>query len=247
MIHQLKWFKTYYKRIDYIRTLYINFKMLPLKQAIHFPIILGHGVRFKKMSGNIILNVKHLSPGIITFAIYNTVVDHNSYIGFFDIAGTIIFKGKVKFHTGAKVVTKKNAILTFEGENTLGHLSVICCAKKISFGYFVTISWNCQIYDTNFHFFEDTESKTIKPRSSYVILGDYVFCGNGSNICKNSIIPKGCVISNFSIINKDFTSEGEFLLIAGNPATVIKKGYRCIYGKSLLDNSIENFYAKSLE
>lgn len=247
LINKLKWIKTYGTRIDVLRTLCLNFKKLPFKQAIHIPIILGKGIRLKNISGNIIIDSERVYSGMVTYGIYNTVVDHNSYIGILDIVGTLIIKGMVTFHTGVKIVVRKNAVLIFNGENTIGHSTLVCCAKKILLGIYSTVSWNCQIYDTNFHFFMDISKKTVKPRNSQVIIGNYVFCGNGSNITKGAIIPDGCVISNFSVVNKDFTSDGTNLLLAGNPAKIIKKGYKFIIGNTIRDNKPEQEYAKILD
>lgn len=42
-------------RISIFKTLYVNFKCLPLKQAYMIPILIGHGTILRSLNGKIVI------------------------------------------------------------------------------------------------------------------------------------------------------------------------------------------------
>lgn len=120
---------------------------------------------------------------------------------------------------GSKIVVGKDGIFTFGKQARMTGNSTIICYKNISIGDRTWISWDCLIMDTDHH-----KIITNNERINYdesITIGDNVW------ICAKNTILKGTLISNNSILgsNSKISSkiENENVLIAGNPAKVVKK------------------------
>ena len=50
---------------NWLAILYLNFKMLPFRQAIKFPSDVYHGIRIEGLSGKIYLNSENIYRGMI--------------------------------------------------------------------------------------------------------------------------------------------------------------------------------------
>lgn len=65
-------------------------------------------------------------------------------------------------------------------------------------------------------------------RKKPITIGDNVFVGNSSSIGKGTNLTKGSVVSCCSKVSGDFSKEGDYLLISGNPAKTVAKGFEMI-------------------
>lgn len=228
-----------WRRISFIRTLWINFKCLPFKQAIKFPIICSKCVCFRSLQGTIVLKGE-VYTGMITIGFARTVVDSYKKVVSFYNMGTIVFEGKIRIHTGVKLWINSNAELLFGGQNIVGCDTLIVCYKRIEIGYGAIFSWNCQLYDTNFHFYKNLNNNQIVRRNDCVKIGLHVHVGNSCTITKGVIIPNYCCISNCSLVNKSFEDEIEPILIGGLPAKILKRNFIVLWGDDIDDFSLEN-------
>ena len=214
--------------INILKTLYFNFKALPFHRAIHFPFVVGKKVKIREI-GDI-----QISPDIGTFNISIgalTIFDWEHYDGrslVFNNKGKIVFEGPVRIHPGTQIFVKSDADLTFGGYNILGQYSRLICYKHIKIGYDSVTSWDCQLMDTDFHYLKDVVANKIKKRDSFIEIGSGVFVGNNVTLCKGSKIPNNSVISSCSKVAASYIKEGENLLIAGNPAIIVDKGYKML-------------------
>lgn len=101
----------------------------------------------------------------------------------------------------------------------------IHCKQEITIGDYVNIGGGCMIFDTNFHSTDwrdrkdrklDVENKKCAP----VYIGNYVFIGARSLICKGVTIGDRSIIAAGSVVVKDIPSDEVW---GGNPAKFIKK------------------------
>jgi Acetyltransferase (isoleucine patch superfamily) len=112
------------------------------------------------------------------------------------------------------------------------------CFDSITIGDRVAITWDCQIMDTSFHYIEDVEFHSINPLTKKIVIGSYVWVGNRTTISKGSIIPDQSIVASNSLVNKDFSREGQFCMFAGMPAKVVKRNVKRIWNEqeeSILD------------
>ena len=216
--------KKYFFKINWLKTIWFNYKALPLKQAHKIPFIIGYNCKIKKI-GKIKLGDK-VYLGMVSIGVIRIdTLETNANKTIFYNGGKITFQGRTKFHPGSKLCVNSNAIISFGKRNSFGCNTKIVSQCAICIGNDFRISWDSQIFDTDFHFLKKVTTGKTYTRKKSVIIGDNVFIGNSSTIGKGTKIPSGCVISCCSKVTGDYSIDGENLLIAGNPAKVLAKGF----------------------
>jgi len=213
----------YFWRINWFKSIWLNFKALPFKQAIRIPIIVSWNTKIKNIGKIEILNNLHpgmLIIGVIKLMAFETYREPT----IFSNKGTLFINGNVKFHPGVKCNIYKGAVMTLGNHVGFGANTKIACSKSITIKDNVQVSWQSQIFDTDFHFLYNIAKERYYANSKPIVIGNNAFIGNGCTIAKGTIIPDGCVVSCISKVSGDFSEEGENLLISGNPAMVVKKG-----------------------
>lgn len=125
---------------------------------------------------------------------------------------------------GCKISVLKNATLTI-GEYSGMTNTVIQCHERIEIGHHVNIGAGCMIMDSNFHStnwqdrlnrVKDIENR----RNAPVKIGDVVFIGTRSIICKGVTIGNHAMIAAGSVVVTDVPANEVW---GGNPAKFIKK------------------------
>lgn len=219
----LRVIKSNFWRINWIKTIWMNFCAFPIKHAIKIPIIVSYNSKIKNIGKITIPDDSY--PGMISIGVIKiSAIETNKIPTIFNNRGTFNIGGRLKIHPGAVVAVVKNAVLTVGNHVGFGANTKVVSRSSIKIGNDVRCSWNCQILDSDFHFLYNIEKDKYYPRTKEIIIGNNVFIGNGCSIGKGTVIPDGCVISCISKVSRDFTKEGENLLLMGNPATIIKKG-----------------------
>lgn len=222
-IYSFRYLKSFFWQINWLKTLWFNFKVLPLKKAIKLPFIISYNVKINSI-GKIELT-GDIHPGMVSIGVIKiSDYDSNANPIYFTNKGTLKIEGNTKIHPGVRLYIAPTARIDLGRRVNLGFNTKIISYKHITIGNDSRISWECQIFDTDFHFLHNIEKDKYYQRTKPVIIGENVFIGNRSTIGKGTIIPNGSVISCVSKVNGDFKAEGENLLITGNPAKIIKKG-----------------------
>ncbi|MEJ8764146.1 acyltransferase [Phocaeicola sp. HCN-40430] len=216
---------------NWIAIIYFNFKMLPFHQAIYLPFDFRHKVRFECLKGKIIINPNiKLRRGIIAIGGRGSeMFPHNPTIINFRKGGKIYLNGITEIGVGSYLYIGENGTLTLGNKVRIGAFSKLYCNKRITIGDEVGISWESQIFDTNFHFMENIENKQILEKDTPIIIGSYNWFGNRVNIMKGTKTPDHCIIASNSLCNKDYTNFPLYSLIAGSPAKFIKQGVRRLF------------------
>ncbi|MBR3883926.1 MAG: acyltransferase [Bacteroidaceae bacterium] len=216
--------KNNFWKINWVKTIWYNLKTQTFKDAIKCPIIISYNVKIKNI-GTIIFDVKHIHPGMLSIGVIKiTQWETNYKQTLFNNRGTLSIGGNVKLHPGCTLYINNNATMKAGNHVGFGADSKIICYKNISIGNDVRISWNSQIFDTDFHFLHNIITDKYYQRTKPIYIGNNVFIGNGCTIGKGTVIPSGCVVSCISKVSGNFSEEGENLLLVGNPAKVKKKG-----------------------
>lgn len=123
---------------------------------------------------------------------------------------------KIAVHKGAKLVIGKYSGMT----NT-----IIQCHEEIIIGDHVNIGAGCMIMDSNFHSTDwrdrlDRLKDIENHRNAPVKIGDVVFIGARSIICKGVTIGDHAMIAAGSVVTKNVPADEVW---GGNPAKFIKK------------------------
>lgn len=218
------------------KTIRFNFKMLPFKQAAKLPVLFYGKTDFRSLNGKVLIKGP-IYTGKIKVGPKHIYVDNSIQNNIWTIDGTIVFDGPVRIFRGSYILVAKNALLEINSKpeesniTKIGSNTKIFCFNHIRIGYCCRIAWECQIYDTSFHYLELLNSgNEIQPLSSPVVIGNRVWLGNRSTVSKGAVIPDDTVVASNSLVNKDFSYE-PYSMLAGCPAQVKRTGIRRIYDK----------------
>lgn len=123
----------------------------------------------------------------------------------------------------SKIDVAENANLII-GDHTGISNTTISCTKEIRIGNYVDIGGGCLIMDSNYHSLNwekrmsyETDKKDTK--SETVIIGDHVFIGARSIICKGVRIGEKSIIASGSVVVSNIPDSE---IWGGNPAKFIK-------------------------
>ena len=146
-----------------------------------------------------------------------------------DLKGRAIFHGVVELGHGCLLRVEKSAIVTFGQDVRLGALTKIFCVESISFGNEIDFSWECQIFDSNFHYIRDLNSGAIRPITSPVTIGSYNWFGNNVDIMKGARTPDHLICASNSLCNKDYGDLAHHCVIGGYPAELLASNRQRVF------------------
>lgn len=213
---------------NWLAIFYFNFKMLPFKQAIKLPFDFYHHIRFENLSGKIIINSPHIYRAMIKIGGRGSeMFPHSPAI--IDIKGTLLLNGITEIGNGCLLRIEKNGKLTFGNKVRIGAFSKIICENSITFGNEIGVSWESQIFDTNFHYTKEVNTEKIFPKTAPIIIGSYNWFGNRVNIMKGTTTPDNTIIASNSLLNKNYIETPPYSILAGIPAKLVKSGVKRIF------------------
>lgn len=233
-------------KINWIRTLYFNFRLLPYNQAKRLPFFIYGKPAFNSLSGRVEFRCP-ITKGLVrineqkTFAPSLQTV--NSQI---NLCGTLIIRGRTMIGCGNKILIAHGAVLDMGNCTKITDFCNIDCWTNIVIGDGSTIAHRSQIMDSNHHFVVSINKKQINNNMKPIFIGNQTWVCNSTTITGGAKIPNNSIVASNSFVNKDFSKEGDTCLIAGVPAKVITKGVFRIYDQDKEDMLIEYFKNNNL-
>jgi acetyltransferase-like isoleucine patch superfamily enzyme len=154
-----------------------------------------------------------------------------NYVGFvhkkdhvlLNIQGHLNINGDFSIGQGCRLDFSKGSIVNFGNNSNITAFTKLVILHGLDIGDNCSISWDCLIMDDDFHQI-NYERKNQNPIDNQIVIGDNVWIGANVSIFKGVKIPNGCVVASNSVLKSAFKKEN--LLIAGNPAKVIKYGVK---------------------
>jgi len=218
LFHKMK----FYYSINWVKTLYFNFKKFPFSIALKLPVYFYGSVKLKNISGKVIFKAP-IKSGMIGFGQPYELITRSKGTAEFSLEGKMILNGHVQFGKDYLIHVAQNATLEMGNMSSLGHSGKIMCYDKITFGDFARIGYESQLLDSTAHQMINTVSGEIYPLTAPIRLGNYNYISNRVTILSKTITSDYCTIASNTLCNKDYTSLGENILIGGIPAKLIKK------------------------
>ncbi len=162
-------------------------------------------------------------------------IGDNTAIGFHMVRAVgecnSLIVGKDSILQSEIVFESSNATITI-GNNTFIGNSLIACKKEIIIGNNVQIAWGCTFLDHNSHSIDYkqrrldlTDALSGEKNWQVVVeksisIKDDVWIGFNSIVLKGVTIGQGSIVAAGSVVTKDIP---EFVIVAGNPARIIKR------------------------
>ncbi|MES2440270.1 MAG: hypothetical protein V4584_14465 [Verrucomicrobiota bacterium] len=171
----------------------------------------------KSLKGQI--NIVHGTGNTVRFG------EGSHFIGKLRIRGSnnLIEFGPNAGIRGRIAVVGDNQRVIFGAHSTSVEIYIVCAeGQDVIIGKSCMLSRKIEIRTTDSHSVVDpqTGQRMNKPRS--VIIGDHVWIGVGTFVSKGAVIPSNSIVAAMSFVNGRFEEEG--VIIAGEPAKVVKQG-----------------------
>lgn len=175
------------------KSLFFNFRYLPVKQALHFPILLSRHCEILECRGKIKISADRIVPGMILIGVGNVALfpsaSHKSCLELGE-KSILDFKGKCRLGAGVRI--SSNGTIIFGKNFVLTANSFFLCHRQIVFGKNCLVSWNVSVQDTDIHSIYHDQKKI--NNDAEVVVGDHVWICANSNILKGSRIPNDVVV-----------------------------------------------------
>lgn len=215
-------------RVSLLKTAYVNLTMLPLKQAVKFPILITRNVHLFDLSGSIELT-GDIRFAMVRFGFFGEdTAFWKTNVSVLKIRGKLSFHGECHFGSGVIIRVEPEAHLSIGDNVRISNCAKLICYKSIWIGSNCRIAWETQIIDTTFHFVRERETQKIHPRDGEIRIGNHNWIGNRTSIMKGSVLPDYCIVASGSLCNKPYDAPKDSMS-GGCPAKLLKSGiYRAL-------------------
>lgn len=233
-------------RLSIWRTIYFNFRTLPLSQAIKLPVFIYGRVRLYMLNGSIEFKDTPIKRGMVKIGInadsFN-LSDGSGFISLTSAESKIIFKGPAKIALNSKIRVIADGILTFGEYAFIGsNIRIICNGGRVNIGAFSRIAFETIIMNSSFHHVYNYKKNSITRATRPIEIGNFNWIGNRTTLAAGTKTKEYSIIGAGSYLNRDYSSiEEEYPMIAGHPAKIITSGIKRIYSPELENDVIQWF------
>ena len=208
---------------NWLATIFVNFKLLPFRQAIKFPIVVYHRFRLECAKGKIVIQTPHVKRGMIRFGSQGSEMFPISNETILYLNGDMVCEGTLVVGVGSCIRVGEGATLTFGKGTILGAQNLVFCEERITLRDDFLSAWQCQIMDTDRHCLTDMQTSIKAPCKKEIFVGRHTWIGNSVFLYKDTHLPDDSIVASGSICNKDYSEEKPYCLFAGRPAKVIRR------------------------
>ena len=207
-------------KISWLKTIYLNYRKLPLRQAYKLPILLYKRTHLRSIKGNIIINAK-AKFGLVKIGREDVVACMGSHTGLL-IDGTLQFNGKATIGCGSSLHISKTGRMELGDRFRVTGNAAFLCEKEITFGYFVGIAWNTFFMDSDRHSILDENGRKINEPAP-IRVGSHIWIGFNVTLLKGTVIPDNCIVAAGALLSKPFDEENCIIGGSGASQKVIKR------------------------
>ena len=249
VFREVSFLKFFYNRwrgtsISLFKTLWLNLLSFPLKDALKFPLWIYQGTKIEhigKIRVNVPLHTGMIRIGKRQFFRQTPTVIIN--------VGTMEFDGDCSILGGTILhVLGEKSLIHFGKGVLIGENNRILVGPKIEIGDYTRIAFGSLLMSADFHYVLNTSTGLISRSLAPISIGRYNWIGNNVVIKKGVKTPDYCIVSNSSMLLKDYSDLPLYSLIVGVPGKLKGVGFRRIYNKkhtreldaAFLDEELEN-------
>ena len=203
------------------KTLYINFKTLPISDALKFPFIVMGPCSFRGINKKSICIDTPVKKGMIRIGAQKTAkrgIQVNRHTHFIcENGGKIVFHGNASIGAGSSLCAS-GGVISLGDDFSCNNNCFLYSMESISVGDNVLLGWNINIRDNDGHpiYHEGTLCNPNKP----IVLHDNIWIASYVDILKGVELASGTIIGTRSLVTKGTTEENT--IIGGSPAHKIR-------------------------
>ena len=206
-------------KINWVKTIYFNFRTMPFEQARKLPVYIYGKVKFVNLDGDVIIN-GDVKSGMIKLGQNRDLFSANRRgLILINNASQVVFNGPMMAYVGYVIRVTHKARLEFGNYSLIGSNVKICCSKHIVLGEKSAVGFESQLIDTNFHYSINENTNKIGNIYKEIIIGKSNWIGNRVTIMKGTKTPENTIVAAGSYLNKDYVKDNDKkgLLIVGSP------------------------------
>lgn len=231
--------------VNWLKTLYINFRMLPFIDAIRLPIIIWGRCQLALKGGKIVFAVP-VKRGLLKIGYHYEIFSFKEPSQV-KVHGTFTIKGEVWLGSSIKIFIEPNANLCMGELSSLGSCSSLVCSQSVVFSDYSRVASFADISDSNYHYMKNVIDNSIRPYNKPVLIGARNYVGSRVTFLPGTMTPDNITIGFGSVCNKDYRGIiPEYSIIAGIPAKLVKKNMIRIFDFKK-ESVIRDFFLQSGE
>lgn len=202
------------------KTVYLNYRLLPFRQALRLPIFVAYDVKLGELRGTVEWDAPKLKSFMVRIGLGGSE-NIMAGKGYFSCGkkGKLVFSDHVVFGAGNSLLVN-NGCACFGSSFTTNKNCVISCSCGLRFGADTMLGYQVSIRDSDGHPVLKNGVPTAGAKA--VTVGAHVW------LCSHSHVLKGCEIQDGSILAYGSIALGKFdkknCLIGGYPAKLIQEG-----------------------
>lgn len=217
----------FYIQANWLKTIYLNFKVLPFRDAVKMPILLfgkcylqiSKSARAEFLGGEVAFASVFI--GNSSSSVWGTNIRQQPTTVLWD--GLITFSGRKQFiGNGCVLSVCKEAHLHLGDHVLLNNNVKLCCQHDVFIDDLSGFSWECQIFDTNFHYIVEDGGR-VGRKSGSIHIGKNCWIGYRSTIQKGTYLEDNSTLASNSLINKNYAGVKDGLF-TGIPAKLHATG-----------------------
>lgn len=244
-----KWFSM--PKLNIVKTIYFNFRTMPLNVAIKLPVFIYGKVQLGNLSGNVVFQNCEVKRGMIKLGrCIDMFYPKGRSLIVIGEKGKLIFEGMCLINTRFTLRVTKNASLILGNNVRIGSNVRICSQQEIRIGSNTGIAYSCEIMDSNFHYVLDKENNRVHRYTSPVYIGESNWIGNNSQIMKGTRTKDYTMVAARSFLNKDYIKayslDYEYGILVGMPAKLKSTGQQRIFSIEI-ENRLNNYFGEHPE
>lgn len=239
------------REVSLWNTIFFNFRVLPLHDAIKLPFILGKYIQFENIDKLDVKFEKGVHFAMVSLGLKHWPISATKYnYSLIKCSNNscLVLGDNIIINPGFSLVIYGNAALKLGSDIYINQKASIYVKSFVQICNGSHIGWNCQIYDNSFHLIYSDSDKTIKSPFGRIIIGEKSWIANGCTISGNVYIPSQSIVAALSLVNKDFSyvkTTGN--LFAGCPATIKKSGYYRVFPHKIQREMFKKFKNNPLQ
>lgn len=223
-----------------LKTIYVNFRLFPIQQAIHLPFVIYNRTQIKISKSKINLEIP-AKFGIIKWGFQNDwQVSKYSPSLLMMVNGEINILENIIIAPGVTIRIHEGN-LTFGKNNFVGGQCKLLCNNNIKIGDNCMFAFGSIVADSDFHYI--IHDGKIKNCNGEIIIGSGCWVGNNTTIMRGCILPDNTIVGSKSYVNKNFDGIEPYSILVGTPAKLIKTGYKKV--PSELEGILREYFKKS--
>lgn len=232
IVHDYRTFVRRYSGLNWWKTIYINFRTQSISDAIKLPLFVYGKVSILQLVKNGIVIDAPLYKGIVKLGYNFDTVGVSKRSAMIRISGKLIFEGPAV--VSVDYAFDISGVVRIGKYSLLGNSIKIRCRKSIILGLSARIAYECQIFDTNFHYMKEVLTGRIYPIHKEIYIGDYCWIGGRTTIMKGTNLPDHSTVAGNSLLNKNYKNDNlSYPIFAGMPAKIVNNGFARLLNEQL--------------